>query len=698
MNDDGISGDVRESDWPTASVPEWYVSRAEADEAEFPTVFSKVDGVQEDSGSRSTPGPGDGVPAIKAARLASVVESLESNAELLGRIQTFGLDNADRRALLVRVESVQRMLFAYSHTWIADLINEHGLDDIWGSTPEALSVLLRISGARAGQRILLAKEFGERTSLTGERLEPLSANTLRAAEDGVIDEEHQQTIRKFFRRLGDKLDIETRERAEQQLAQLARELGPDHFKAAAARLYDLIDPDGEDESPERVADRCYVRLGEQGPDGLSKGTMVIDAEFRAYLEAVLSKWAKPGQLNSADSPPVVDAPDGDTTLAEDGAGADAGADDGDDGDGEDGVASDTEGPDGSAGPDGLTGAEADSAGSKADTGSSDSTGGGDRRGGEDPGLFEPPAGDAGAGAGAEDGGDEARAAAQSADEDRASKDRRGRGRRQHDAMKMVFRQMLASGQLGQHRGLPVTAVVSMSLKDLESASGHAVTATGSLVKMRDAIRMASHAHHYLVIFDNDGRPLHLGRTKRLASVDQRIVLIAADRGCSFPGCTRPATWSQVHHVNEWVAGGNTDIEDLTFGCDQHHRLVGPSENQWATTKAGSDHQYPGRTLWHAPVTLDPLRRGLVNHFHHPGEYIYPAPEVPLPDLNLPDSNTSVTLQPDTSVTLQPDTLDHSTLDHSTLDHDTARRDLETVAGDSVAGETAAGEAAEHPAA
>jgi hypothetical protein len=190
---------------------------------------------------------------------------------------------------------------------------------------------------------------------------------------------------------------------------------------------------------------------------------------------------------------------------------------------------------------------------------------------------------------------------------------------------VVFRQLLASGSLGMHRGLPVTAVVSMTLAELESGCGFAVTATGSLVRMRDAIRMASHAHQYLVVFDeSSGRALHLGRSRRLASADQRIVLMASERGCSFPGCSRPATWSQVHHVEEWGDGGGTDIDSLTFGCDMHHRLVGPRDTDWATTKAGPGHGYPGRTLWHPPVTIDPARVGLVNHFHHPNEYIYPA--------------------------------------------------------------------------
>jgi len=43
--------------------------------------------------------------------------------------------------------------------------------------------------------------------------------------------------------------------------------------------------------------------------------------------------------------------------------------------------------------------------------------------------------------------------------------------------------------------------------------------------MSDVIRLARHSHHYLVIFD-EGKPIGLYHTKRLASPGQRIVLYA----------------------------------------------------------------------------------------------------------------------------------------------------------------------------
>ena len=109
------------------------------------------------------------------------------------------------------------------------------------------------------------------------------------------------------------------------------------------------------------------------------------------------------------------------------------------------------------------------------------------------------------------------------------RDARSPAQRNHDALKAVSHAVLASGKLGKLNGLPVTVVVSTTLQELESGCGRAVTATGTLLPMPTVIKLAGHAYHYLTIFDNDtGRALHLARTRRIASADQRIVLLAKD--------------------------------------------------------------------------------------------------------------------------------------------------------------------------
>ncbi|WP_375480817.1 HNH endonuclease signature motif containing protein, partial [uncultured Jatrophihabitans sp.] len=40
------------------------------------------------------------------------------------------------------------------------------------------------------------------------------------------------------------------------------------------------------------------------------------------------------------------------------------------------------------------------------------------------------------------------------------------------------------------------------------------------------------------------------------------MLAARDGGCCFPGCDRPAAWSEVHHVIPWADGGPTDLSNM----------------------------------------------------------------------------------------------------------------------------------------
>jgi hypothetical protein len=190
-------------------------------------------------------------------------------------------------------------------------------------------------------------------------------------------------------------------------------------------------------------------------------------------------------------------------------------------------------------------------------------------------------------------------------------DTRSRAQRAHDGLNAAVRSVLASKELGAHNGLPATIIVTATLQDLEAKTGKALTAGGALLPMSDVVRLARHAYHYLLIYDGiTSRPLYLGKTKRIASADQRIVLHALDRGCTFPGCDMPGYLTEVHHVDEWVAhDGPTNIDKLTFACAPHHQLITPGG--WATRK-GTD----GTTEWISPPEQG-TGQPRTNDFHHP---------------------------------------------------------------------------------
>jgi hypothetical protein len=192
-------------------------------------------------------------------------------------------------------------------------------------------------------------------------------------------------------------------------------------------------------------------------------------------------------------------------------------------------------------------------------------------------------------------------------QDAIEHDARSTAQRNHDALTAAGRALLASGDLGQHNGLPATIIVTTTLRELEAGSGKALTGGGTLLPMGDVIRMASHAHHYLCIFDK-GQAIALYHTKRLASPGQRIVLHAKDRGCSFPNCDVPGYFTEVHHVTPYAQCRTTDVNDLTFGCGGHHPLA---EQGWTTRKLKN-----GDTEWIPPPHLD-YGQPRTNTFHHP---------------------------------------------------------------------------------
>ncbi|WP_167101867.1 HNH endonuclease signature motif containing protein [Mycobacterium sp. DL592] len=194
--------------------------------------------------------------------------------------------------------------------------------------------------------------------------------------------------------------------------------------------------------------------------------------------------------------------------------------------------------------------------------------------------------------------------------DDAGRDARGHGQRQHDALAELARRHLGDPTLGQHNGLPVTVIATATLQDLQAGAGHAVTAGGTLLPITDLIRMAVPSYSYLAVFDGvTGKSLWLGRTKRLASADQRIMLLAKDRGCTAPGCTVRGYDCHVHHATRpWKHGGTTDIDDLTLACQRDN--LHADNDGWDTRKLPN-----GQTEWIPPPNV-PLIGG-TNTYHHP---------------------------------------------------------------------------------
>lgn len=84
----------------------------------------------------------------------------------------------------------------------------------------------------------------------------------------------------------------------------------------------------------------------------------------------------------------------------------------------------------------------------------------------------------------------------------------------------------------------------------------------------------------------DSVVVDVGRAERTIKGPRRRALIARDQHCRWPGCERPASWCDGHHIVHWLHGGGGEIENQILLCGRHHRLVHEGEWQLIKTERG----------------------------------------------------------------------------------------------------------------
>ncbi len=130
--------------------------------------------------------------------------------------------------------------------------------------------------------------------------------------------------------------------------------------------------------------------------------------------------------------------------------------------------------------------------------------------------------------------------------------------------------------------------VHVSRERLERGRGHATLEdSGAIVSVATADRRACVAGVEPVIFGPAGRILDLGRRERLFTPAQKRALAAQSvrdgtRGCAAPGCDRPPSWCESHHIVPWSRGGRTDVANGVLLCRHHHLLA--HDRAWLITR------------------------------------------------------------------------------------------------------------------
>jgi len=185
-------------------------------------------------------------------------------------------------------------------------------------------------------------------------------------------------------------------------------------------------------------------------------------------------------------------------------------------------------------------------------------------------------------------------------------DDRSREKRMADAVVDVAMHALDSGLIPQQGSQRTHLNVTTSLETLlglPAAPGAELEHAALPISSKTVERLACDASVTRILLDSKSVVIDVGRAKRTISGPARKAINARDKGCTWPGCERPASWTAGHHLKHWFHGGDNQPPNLTLLCYRHHWMV--HEGNWQIVR-GDD----GRMLTIPPtVTFGPPSRG-----------------------------------------------------------------------------------------
>ena len=163
-------------------------------------------------------------------------------------------------------------------------------------------------------------------------------------------------------------------------------------------------------------------------------------------------------------------------------------------------------------------------------------------------------------------------------------DDRKRDRRLADALVELGHHSLDSGQVPQRASQRTHLQVTTTLETLlQRAGSPAADLEFSLpISAKTVERMACDCNVTRILLGSDSAVIDVGRSRRVISPAQRRALNVRDKGCRWPGCDRPASWTSGHHLWHWTKGGGGDLRNLVLLCYRHHWMV--HEGGWQLVK------------------------------------------------------------------------------------------------------------------
>ena len=171
-------------------------------------------------------------------------------------------------------------------------------------------------------------------------------------------------------------------------------------------------------------------------------------------------------------------------------------------------------------------------------------------------------------------------------------DRRLARQRKADALVEIAKAALDEGRVPERGTVRPHLQITASLETLlgQSSAAPAELEGSGPISLEMLRRVAGDCSLRRLLLDEDSLVIDVGRERRVYRGATRVALENRDRGCVWPGCTRPARFCQSDHSTPWWAGGETNVADGRLLCRYHHRLRGEG---WDLTKIVEE----GETRW-----------------------------------------------------------------------------------------------------
>jgi len=148
---------------------------------------------------------------------------------------------------------------------------------------------------------------------------------------------------------------------------------------------------------------------------------------------------------------------------------------------------------------------------------------------------------------------------------RSPEDPRSHGQRNADALAELLDHHMNEGRLPRKAGVRPHVTLTMTLEGLKNEAGApaAELEPGMLISRQTMQRLTCDCTMSRVLLA-DSQVVDVGRATRTIQPATRRALKHRDRGCRWPGCDRPVSWSVPHHIEFWSRGGPSTLSNLVL--------------------------------------------------------------------------------------------------------------------------------------